>query len=303
MIHAAFEGRYEQTALLGRGAYGVVVKTRCGRAIKWVRAGASTEDVYHDRELEALDYCRHPNVVSLIESTKYNGDLYLVLECWSTSLAFQLRRPAFTLDQGNWILMNVLRGLAHIHECGYIHRDLKPANILLNTDSVCIADFGHAVTYPPRSEVVTIQTDPEQSDKVFTRWYRPPEVTMVMPYDESADVFSVGCVYVEIVRKALGQIPYALFHESGASFPLSGTVSEERQHIENMFRVLGTPTKEELSKMSRSALYEFVDSLPDYERVEFGFPAMQTAWVYAMLAYDPSVRISAAKMLEWVEDA
>ena len=133
---------------------------------------------------------------------------------------------------------------------------------------------------------------------------------MLLPYDESADVFSVGCVYVEIVRKALGQIPYALFHESEVSYPLSGTVSDTGQHIENMFRVLGTPTKEELAKMKslkrnddHEILHSFVHSLPHYERCDLGFPAVETAWVYAMLAYDPSVRITAAKMLEWVEEA
>jgi serine/threonine protein kinase len=217
-----------------------------------------------------------------------------------------------TMYQGDWILMNILRGLAHIHECGYIHRDIKPANILLSPDSVCIADFGHATTCPPRSEVVTIQTNPEQSDRVFTRWYRSPEVTLLLPYNESADMFAVGCVYVEIVRHALGEVPHPLFHESLASFPISGDITDEGQHIHMIYRMLGTPSKEERAKLTRpdvgrvmdhAALLAYADALPHYERRELGFPALQTAWVYAMLAYDPALRITAVPMLEWVEDA
>jgi serine/threonine protein kinase len=307
----ALDGRYEEDGVeLGKGAFGTVARTKCGRAIKWIKGCANEDDRFHAREIDALDACRHSNVVPMLDHGYHDGDLYVVMELWTCTLADQMRRAPFTLPQGNWILANVLRGLTHIHACGYIHRDLKPANILLRHEAVCIADFGHAAPFPQRNEVLTVQQPlPTQSDKVFTRWYRPPEVALLLPYEKSADIFSVGCVFVEIVRHALGRAPHALFNRSVCCFPLSGDDLAACEHLFVMWQTLGTPTPAERETMNRPSvrvaekkrLLAYLDALPIYKRLELDFPVMQTAWTYAMLAYDPAVRISAESMLQWID--
>lgn len=66
-----------------------------------------------------------------------------------------------------------------------------------------------------------------------TRWYRPPEVILKWDnYDKSFDIWSIGCIFAELLdRKVL--------------FP--GNNSDEQ--LELILTILGTPNKEELSKI------------------------------------------------------
>lgn len=297
-ITKAFGKKYVKAYNIGKGAYGVVVRTVCGHAIKWV------QDCKDTTEIIALEACRHPNVVALVESVEYEGDLYIVMEAWSMSM-FQIWNRPITMDYADWALLQIVSGLAHIHSKGYLHRDLKPSNILVDHEKICIADFGHATFYRSSAEAMTRTM---LTDKVFTRWYRPPEVTLLLPYDESADMFSLGCIYVELVRHALKQQPRPLF-QSDQSFPLSGDFVAENEHLQVLWRVLA-PTEEERLKLTmepeetvkyrqHKQLLNYVDSLPKTARLELGFPVLQTARVYAMVAYDPSARLSAESMREW----
>jgi len=316
-LATVFDGRYAlvPNPFLGKGAFGQVVKTTCGHAIKFIPRFDDTDDKFKAREIQALEDCRHPNIVSLVEHSFYQENLFLVLECWTITLAQRLLQAAMSLEQGNWVLLHILRGLAHMHDCGYLHRDLKPANILLKNNAadpsvcdLCLADFGHATTYPPRSEVVTMPTDPLQSSLVFTRWYRPPEVALLLPYNETADVFSVGCIFVEVVRQARGDFPLALCHDSASCYPLSGKFITDGEHIHTLLKVLGTPTREEralwvapandkkVHAVPRANLLEFIDDLPHYVALDLGFPAVQTGWLASMLAYNPAARKSAAAL-------
>lgn len=76
-----------------------------------------------------------------------------------------------------------------MHSIELIHRDIKPENILINSDhSLKICDFGFARVYPP--------VFGEMTDYVATRWYRPPELLLgVSNYDQSVDVWAVGCLF------------------------------------------------------------------------------------------------------------
>lgn len=312
-LASVFDGSYTEPKIIGKGAFGIVMLAS-GAAIKYIEKTGDIEDKFQAREIEALEACRHPNVVTLIEHEYLEGDLYIALEYWDTSLFYDLRTPdPISMEKADWMLENILRGIAHIHSCGYLHRDIKPANILLRKrpqgDSLCIADFGHAVQAPDVSGTTA------QSTNVCTRWYRSPEVTMVMPYNSAADVFSIGCVYVEIVRKAMGQNALPLFHDSRCSFPISGDKIDSGEHINNIFYMLGYPNLVERQSLRMSMpeparisqwsenkrLCTFVESLPRYTRRNLGFPATQTAWLYAMIALNPAERIQAENALEWVE--
>lgn len=62
----------------------------------------------------------------------------------------KLFKSSLTEQQAAQIVRNILLGLNHIHEHGFIHRDLKPENIMLySTDSleIKIVDFGLSVKH------------------------------------------------------------------------------------------------------------------------------------------------------------
>ena len=80
-----------------------------------------------------------------------------------------------------------------------MHRDLKPRNLLVNSNcDLKICDFGLARAMIPEMKEKSVN----MTDYVATRWYRAPELLLSMrEYNESVDVWSVGCIFAELIRK------------------------------------------------------------------------------------------------------
>jgi len=78
---------------------------------------------------------------------------------------------------------------------------------------------------------------------VCTRWYRPPEVILFMDYTKTMDVWSMGCILVELFRvlNTAGRRPQPkpLF-QSSSSYPLSGE-RESGDMLDQIFDIFGTP--------------------------------------------------------------
>lgn len=106
---------------------------------------------------------------------------------------------------------------------GIMHRDLKPDNIMINLNplQVKIIDFGTC-------KDLTVEQGPHTS-YVSTRWYRAPEcVLRSHEYEFVSDVFAAGCIMSELYL----QRPL---------FPGSSEIDQ----IDKIFKVLGTPSKEQ----------------------------------------------------------
>ena len=95
-------------------------------------------------------------------------------------------------------MIQLLRGVAHLHDNWIIHRDLKTSNLLLSHKGVLkIADFGLAREYgSPLKEYTAV---------VVTLWYRSPELLLATKkYSTGVDIWSVGCIFGELMlMKAL----------------------------------------------------------------------------------------------------
>ena len=89
------------------------------------------------------------------------------------------------------VATQVLQGLKHLAEIKIIHCDLKPENILF-TDSdhqdVKIIDFGSACTEFKNGFTY-----------VQSRFYRAPEVVLGIPYSNPIDMWSFGCIIIELM--------------------------------------------------------------------------------------------------------
>jgi len=55
----------------------------------------------------------------------------------------------------------------------------------------------------PATRARTTPTPPSLTAHVVTRWYRAPEIIQNLPYTNAIDMWSVGCVFGEL----LGRLP------------------------------------------------------------------------------------------------
>jgi mitogen-activated protein kinase 1/3 len=172
-------------------------------------------------------------------------------------------------------------GLHYIHSCGVIHRDLKPSNYLTNANcDLKLCDFG-------LSRGVDDQDTAELTEYVVTRWYRAPEIMLSCPsYDCQIDVWSVGCVFGEM----LGRKPM---------FPGSDYIHQ----LKLIMKCVGTPNDEGLAFVTNQKARRFVQNLPRYEAVDLmaTYPkASEEAadLLRRMLIMDPVARISVREALD-----
>lgn len=200
--HVAY--RYELLDLLGEGSFGRVFKAldhMSGRtvAIKVVK----NKKRFHRQglvEVRLLETIRKndpgdiSNCLKLTQSFYFRAHLCIVCEMYGANLyellvRFNLRglRVATVRD----IVVQMMNALCYIYNLNIIHADIKPENILLVRDGdtrVKLIDFGSGCF-----KGQTIYT------YIQSRYYRAPEVILGLPYGPEIDVWSMGCVFCELL--------------------------------------------------------------------------------------------------------
>jgi len=95
--------------------------------------------------------------------------------------------------------VQVMSGLAHLHQHHILHRDIKPENILHNSEGVVkLSDFGIVKDLDATLAMA--------GTFVGTVTYMSPERCWGNAYDLGSDIWSVGMVFFEL---ATGQYPFA----------------------------------------------------------------------------------------------
>lgn len=101
-------------------------------------------------------------------------------------------------------MFQLLSGIEYCHRNRIIHRDLTSSNILIDKngyyyqylDNIKIADFGLA-----RSYGITVKP---YTPGMVTIYYRAPEILLGMQeYSASSDIWSIACIFAEIVIKRI----------------------------------------------------------------------------------------------------
>lgn len=85
-------------------------------------------------------------------------------------------------------------GLAFMHRYTVRHKDIKPQNILVHDGSVLYTDFGVSYEYGSAS-----QSNTTGQSSGYTKRFCAPEVAKGTSRNTKADVFSLGCVFIEII--------------------------------------------------------------------------------------------------------
>ena len=145
--------------------------------------------------------------LSLTDFTWIQGEkkkkaiMYMVTPYMDHDLSGLLENPdvKFTVPQIKCYMIQLLKGVAYLHEEQILHRDLKAANILINNRGVLqIADFGLARLYSepvPQKGKGNGPGGRDYTTMVVTRWYRPPELLLhLRKYTPAIDMWGVGYV-------------------------------------------------------------------------------------------------------------
>lgn len=196
---------YQIESTIGKGAYGEVfdimeVKSHVHYALKKCinifdsrRAAIGTLT-----ELRLGRLLNHRNISKLEEIlipdniTKFQG-IYYRTKLMKTNLAKYLKKSKYLpLRDIKYIFFQLISALYYIHKRNVIHCDIKPDNILIGSNNkVKLCDFGLACVMNPAIGPLKYYTT--------TRWYRAPEVILAMNYNESIDIWSIGCVLGELL--------------------------------------------------------------------------------------------------------
>ena len=94
------------------------------------------------------------------------------------------------------------QALSYLHSSGVRHKDIKPENILIDeSGSVILTDFGISRRFPKHAPHAT------NNEWKFTRKYASPEIMKDKNAlrDDPSDVFSLGCVFLEMATLVLGR--------------------------------------------------------------------------------------------------
>lgn len=194
---------------IGKGTYGCVyeaVDRRDGTLVALKRVLPKIEregfPITAVREIKALKCLHHENILELHDVVFQPGQgisgkvtVYMVFPFIKHDMVGiqHFRHNKLSLPEVKCITLQLLKGLQYLHSQRIVHRDLKLANLLMDEGGVLkIADFGLArIQIPER---------PDQTNKVVTRWYRPPELLLgATKYDFNVDMWSVGAIFGELV--------------------------------------------------------------------------------------------------------
>ncbi|XP_077499152.1 mitogen-activated protein kinase kinase kinase 1-like isoform X2 [Amblyomma americanum] len=153
-------------------------------------------------EIQMMARLDHPHVLPLLGATKHQDHYNVFLE-WMAggSVASMLDRygpfPEAMILRYTY---QALSGLAYLHENHILHRDLKGANLLVDSTGrqLKIADFGSASRLQSKSTLA----GEFQGQLLGTIAFMAPEVLRGENYGRSCDIWSVGCVLIEMATNA-----------------------------------------------------------------------------------------------------
>ena len=193
---------------LGRGSSAVVDEVKmkgCKVTFARKRIPSYTQNQKRNilREVIIMARLKHPHIIRLVASyQQMNSINFLIRPVADCNLLQYMSGQPSGLDcrsgMQRWFSC-LASGLQYLHNSGVRHRDIRPANMLLRDDRILYTDFGSSNMIPDDDSSESESTD-------FTERYAAPEVFRGRR-GRAADVFALGCVYIEMVAFLLPSGP------------------------------------------------------------------------------------------------
>lgn len=196
------EGRkYIVLDLLGSGTFGQVVKCQnlsdqsvCAVKVIKSKSAYMNQSLTEVRLVEYLNNnSEERHFIKLLDTFMHKEHLCIVFELLASNLYELIKQNQFqglNIKLIKVLTKQLLESMALLKSFQIIHCDLKPENILLcqpDKPEVKVIDFGSACF--SRETIYSY---------IQSRFYRSPEVILGLPYSESIDMWSLGCIVGEL---------------------------------------------------------------------------------------------------------
>lgn len=234
--------QYEVLEKIGSGSFGRVYHAFDHKESRYVTLKILKNQLRVNKqgksEIKILEYLNKrdqldkKNIIRLHCTFKYRSNIYLCFEPLSINLYEHMKDRQFAPQPKSFygkVALQLLVSLLFMKKQGVVHCDLKPENILLKKKGrtgIKIVDFGSACYL---SEL------PVKFSYIQSLYYRAPEVALGYKYTAGIDMWSFGCIILEL---RFGIPPFR-----GHS---------DRDQVYSIFEYLGTPSIHMLKRCKRA---------------------------------------------------
>ncbi|OMJ84969.1 hypothetical protein SteCoe_13801 [Stentor coeruleus] len=197
--------RYEILETLGKGTFGEVFKcfdhkNNVNVAIKIIRnqkpykESGDQELIFLQEISQSSEEASEKFIVKLLDNFTFKNHLCFVFELLSLNLFQAIEKnigQGFSVLTVKNIIRQILKALEIMHGLNIIHCDIKPDNIMLkdkDKNLVRLIDFGSSCKENRRF-----------MEYVQNRNYRAPEIVFDIDYTKAIDLWSLGCITVELL--------------------------------------------------------------------------------------------------------
>ena len=242
--HADNLCNYELISELGRGAHGIVYKSKrlSDKKIVVLKSistanlkSRSKNDIM--QEANFLKSLKHPHIVKYLSCFFEDATFYIVMEyaekgdLYNLTKTMKKNKRVFGEEEVWRLAGQLFSALEFVHAHKIVHRDIKPLNIFLDRgSSIKVGDFGVSKILDPQSDL--------RKTKVGTPLYLAPEVVQHLAYDWRADIWSAGCALYYIIMQ---RVPFYSENVISLGFlivnkehdPLPSVYSQELRELVN----------------------------------------------------------------------
>eukprot|EP00760_Papus_ankaliazontas_P004761 PhM_4_TR12060/c0_g1_i1/m.22105 len=203
-------GAWVRHELIGKGAFGSVYKavsvlTSGVMAVKVIPVSSDDEkksDLIIN-EISMLHTLEHQHIIHYlyceraVSDDQHTINIFMEYANGGSLAALVNNNGPLREARTATYLRDILSGVDYLHKKKVIHRDLKAGNILLSDGRCKIGDFQTAVQCEKGSTVCGMTGT--------IRWMAP-EIAKGQRYDHMCDIWSIGCLALELLT---GKIPFA----------------------------------------------------------------------------------------------